>query len=486
MQPLTHRMALAMITGAICFAQSPELIRGLSAMNAASLAAEGLPAAGVAPGARFAVLGRDLGSAKEHVTARVTIDGASIEATILAVTPKRIDALLPLHSPLGSGTVTLEVNGTSLTAPIRIVERAYGVSAEPVPGSNGRRLRGTGLGRDDSPAGIEVIVAGQAVPAGAITRYPDGWEDIDFEVPEGTASCATPVSVRFNGRVSNTAIIPTASDCPAPGNGNREDRNTGTIALARTTTAFDGFRGVADSGDATFLRGPAFAESGSPRPFESVQVGSCTLQFFIEQDIPEIPFQELDAGPRVGVQGPKGARDLERKSKGHYNREFGQQVDFSIPGVPQQPGDLYLEQGEYTVTGLGGADVGPFSARIDVPAPAVWTNAQVAASIDRARDLRIEWRGASAQQIAAFTGFSVAGQRPLVGAAFTCTERGDKGALTVPASILSQLPATPRQGGSLVTFSVQAERPVEFNATGLDEPGKLSYTQATASQAQFR
>lgn len=453
-------------------------------MNAASLAAEGLPSAGVAPGARFALFGRDLGSTVENVTASVMIEGASIDATVLAVTPKRIDARLPLHSPLGSGTVTLEVNGTKLTAPIRIVERAFGVSADPVPGSNGRRLRGTGLGRDDSPIGIEVIVGGQPVPAGGVTRNPDGWEDIDFDVPAGTESCATPVSVRINGRFSNTAILATASDCPAPGNGESEDRNSGTITLSRTASAFDGFRSIADNGDASFLRGPGFTDS--IEPFRKVQAGSCALQYFIEQDAPEIPLQELDAGPRLDVQGPKGLRDLEQQSKGHYAREFGQQLDASIPGFPQQPGELYLEQGEYTVTGVGGADVGPFSARITVPAPTVWTNPQAVTNIDRARDLRVEWRDASAQQIVTFSGFSVAGERPLVGAAFTCTERGDKGALTVPASILSALPATPRQGGSIVTFSVDASRPVEFTATGLDSPGTLSYSQATASQGRFR
>lgn len=484
MQTFILRTALALMTGTVTFAQTPELIRGLFAMNAASLAAEGLPAAGVAPGARFALLGRNLGSTLEHVTARVTIDGASLDATLLSVTPQRIDALLPLHAPLGLGSVALEVNGTQLTAPIRIVERAFGISSEPVPGANGRRLRGTGLGRDRSPAGIEVIVAGQSVPAGGVTSHPDGWEDIDFDVPTGTESCATPVGVRINGRVSNTAIFATADDCPAPGSGSREDRNTGTIVLSRTHSAFEGFSSIADLGDGAFLRGPGFA--GSYRPFGTVQAGSCTLQYFIEQDAPEIPFQELDAGPRLDVRGPKGTRDLERRSKGHYTREFGQQLETSIPGLPQQSSELYLERGEYTITGFGGADVGPFSTRITVPAPTVWTNTEVAASIDRARDLQIEWRDGSEQQIVTFQGASVAGERPQVAAAFTCAERGDKGALTVPASFLSALPATQRRGDSIVTFSVAAERPVEFTATGLDGPGTLSYSQAGTNQAQFR
>jgi hypothetical protein len=52
----------------------------------------------------------------------------------------------------------------------------------------------------------------------------------------------------------------------------------------------------------------------------------------------------------------------------------------------------------------------------------------------------MEWSNATEEQIVTVTGISVAAQRPAVSAIFTCTERGDKGTLTVPAAILSALP----------------------------------------------
>lgn len=481
MQTLIQRTLLTLTASVLSFAQTPELIRGLSAMNSASLAAEGLPGAGVAPGSRFALFGRSLEADPAQVRANVIIDGATIEATVLSATSKRIDALLPLHAPLGSGKVVLDVNGTTLSAPIRIVERAFGIFAEPVPGSGGTRLRGTGLGRDNSPVGIEVIVGGQAVPAGGVTRYPSGYEDIDFSVPEGAASCATSVSVRANGRVSHSVLIPVAADCPAPDPGRQS--NHGSVSLTRAQAAFEGFRQTADHGTGSFFRAPGGSPSLSP---SGASAGSCTLQYFIEQDLADIPVEGLDAGPRLEVAGPKGVRDLELRSKGQYDRELGEVIEASFPGFPQQPGGLFLDAGEYTISGFGGADIGPFTAKINVPEPAVWTNRAVAEAIDRAQDLRIEWTGGDASQLVTFSGFAVAGARPLVGAAFSCIERGDKGFLTVPSQILSELPASGGRDGGQVIFAVTPERSAEFSAAGLDGPGALDYSQGLTSQAQFR
>lgn len=481
MPTFIHRTILALVASAAGCAQVPELIRGLSAMNSASLAGEGLPDAGVAPGARFALLGRALDTApRESIRAAVAIDGATADAAVVAVSAKRIDLLLPLYVPLGRGTVTLDINGTRLSAPIRVVERAFGIFAEPVPGSGGRRLRGTGLGRDDSPAGIEVLVAGQAVPAGGVTRHPDGFEDIDFEVPAGLASCGTPIAVRASGRISNAVLLPTAPDCPQ--HGSAEERNHGTVTLSRSESAFEGFRQTADFGAASFFRAPGAGLSGSA----SVRSGSCALQYFIEQDPVEEPLRGLDAGPRLEVAGPKGTRDLAMRSKGLYDRDLGQVIEAAFPGFPEQPGGLFLEPGEYNVTGFGGVDIGPFTARLEVPVPAVWTNREVVTAVDRTQDLRIEWRDASEHQFVTFSGFSIAATRPLVGASFTCIERGDKGALTVPAQILSALPASSGGDNGQVIFAVTPERPAEFTAAGLDGPGAIDYSQDLTSPARFR
>lgn len=494
-----------MIVSSPLFAQTPELIRGLGAMNAANFAAPGLPASGVAPGARFVLFGRALGPAEPltqetavetslgGVSVSVTSGGSTVEAFVMSVAANRIEAMLPLHAALGTGTVTVQVSGEKLTANIRVVERAFGIRTfgpmglgpamltEPARPGALARLRGTGLGSEQSPDGIEVLVAGVAVPAAGVTRLASGWEEIDFEIPaDAPSGCGIAVAVRHGSTVSNYASVATASDCALPGVEPASVR-TGQLSLVRSASEWSGIRASTDVGLGWFQRGPDGIT-------EVPLLGQgCTVYYTIEQDPPSRPVTPFDAG-RLELSGPDGVREIARQSKGSYSSLLGQLTEGS--DVPATPGNgLFLAQGEYTFSGSGGEDVGAFTARLSVPAPLVWVNTVASLErIDRASDLTIEWRDSTAGQVVTVSGFAmVPGSRPLVGAGFTCLERGDKERLTVPSYILSALPATTSSDADgMITIGANALRPAEFTAPGLDRPGTADYSQSVSRQTRYR
>lgn len=497
--------ALFALASSVLPAQTPELIRGLGAMNAASFAADGLPAAGVAPGARFVLFGRALGPVEPikqetaaetslaGVSVSVTSGGSTVQAYVMSLAENRLEAMLPLNAGLGAGAVTVSANGVNLTTSIRVVERAFGIRtsgpqgrgravvAETIRPGSIARLIGTGLGRDASPSGLEVLVGGAALPASGVTRLDSGWEEIDFEIPEWIApGCEIPVAVRHGATVSNFASLPIGEGCPDAQSGAAEAPVRGaTLSLVRSTAVFSAMRSVNDVASGWFLFGPA-GSGFTP------SVG-CTLYYSIEQDQATPEVTGLDAG-RLELTGPLGTREIERQSKGAYSSPVGQAMEG--PGVSPAPGGgLFLSPGDYTISGSGGADVGPFSARLSVPEPAEWTNNNATLDrIDRSSNLTIEWRGATEAQLVTVSGFSTAaGRRPAVAASFTCTERGDKGRLTVPAHILSALPATTSsEADGMLTFAADPVRPTEFAAQGLDRPGTAGYSQSVIRTTQFR
>jgi hypothetical protein len=413
------------------------------------------------------------------VSVRVTSGGSTVDAWVMSVSEKKIEALLPLHAALGEGKVDLTVNGVALSTSIRVVEHAFGIESSRVKvGAPGElaQVRGTGLGRELTPVGVEVLLAGNVVPAGGASRMASGWEVISFDVPEGLRGCAIPLAIRTGAVLSNFSTL-SVGECPGEDPAPAETR-VGGLMLSRTESEFSGMKMKIDSGDGWFQK-TAFAQSG-----RAVTTGACTLVYAIEQDIATPPFTGLDAG-MLEVSGPAGTREIERQSLGAYSSMLGQQMDITPP-IPGFPNELFLTPGDYTFTGSGGADVGPFTTQVRVPEAAIWKNRGDVATVDRSRDLRIEWTNATEEQIVTVTGISVAGQRPAVAAIFTCTERGDKGALTVPAAILSALPATPaKSGDSAMMMGVSSINPATFTAEGLDR-GTAEYTQSIMNATKYK
>jgi hypothetical protein len=142
----------------------------------------------------------------------------------------------------------------------------------------------------------------------------------------------------------------------------------------------------------------------------------------------------LDAGPSIKVQGPSGARTINRIV-------VGNQVAYMAPNFGNGTPGNYYDPGHYTVTGVGGPDVGQITTSVDVPAtPFVWSNIpDPKSSIDRSQDFTVTWTGGyPGTQVTIEGGSLVNG----VNVAFLCAAPVEAGQMTVPSFVLENLPPT--------------------------------------------
>jgi len=123
----------------------------------------------------------------------------------------------------------------------------------------------------------------------------------------------------------------------------------------------------------------------------------------------------------------------------------------------------YLVPGAYTVTGTGGADIGPFSAALTLPARPTLTSPTNNGSITRANGLPVTWTGGSGNLVievygptdSSFTTGSVA----------YCDVDAAAGSFTIPPYVLQALPPTANQSSAGFVFSTQTGN--TFTGTGV-------------------
>jgi uncharacterized protein (TIGR03437 family) len=178
--------------------------------------------------------------------------------------------------------------------------------------------------------------------------------------------------------------------------------------------------------------------------------GTCTI---LNQDLSKDPaasIRVLDAGNTLTVDGPLGPRSLNRMVKGLYQAVLGAGTSPSstIPGL-------------YTVSGTGGADIGPFSVSLNVAAPLTWTNKAATNSVDRSQALTLTWSGGPATGHVLIGGGTQSSETAEV---FICSEETQKGSFTIPQFVLSALPDAPR--GTLFIAPHPLDNPVTI--PGLD------------------
>ena len=111
--------------------------------------------------------------------------------------------------------------------------------------------------------------------------------------------------------------------------------------------------------------------------------------------------------PQITISGPNGKKILTKiASTDLYSAILGGGTSFSGE-APAPP--LYLVKGTYTATAQGGADVGPFTATLNVPDPLVWTNASSVSNVTRSSGQLITWSGGDP------TGTTIIGGGSLIG-----------------------------------------------------------------------
>lgn len=141
----------------------------------------------------------------------------------------------------------------------------------------------------------------------------------------------------------------------------------------------------------------------------------------------------LDAGPSLALSGPPGSFTMALTRTGEYQTLFG-----------SAPSGRDLPPGVYTVTGNGGLDVSAFSASLNVGGNVLWTNKAAISTIDRSQPLTVTWTGGTSPGYVLIGGYVNGGQM-----GFVCSEDVNKGSFTIPAFVLSSIPAG--SGGMFVT-----------------------------------
>lgn len=417
----------------------------------------------------------------------------------------------------GTGPLIVQNFNSATDQPVNsLVESAH-------PGQS-EILWGNGLGAvsgDDSmpPAGgdmsipVDVFVGGK--PADVAYKGRTVYPSVDvivFKVPDGVQGCYVPIAVRVAGVLSNSGTISVTTSgkvCSDPTGFSTADLqkvlNGGALTVAELSlyrmspklslTGLGNFQGNLDSADMRFQRYNSAADV-----LTSVNLGSvggirgafpsmgCIVTPFPFQDffgalvpgvVDPVAVQGVDAGAALNVAGPLGAKQVPRLVTGNggfkYQPPGGGFLGGGIPGLPGLPAPTpdYLVPGAYTLNNGSGAVVGGFSASLTIPSnPPVWTNQDALSNVPRSQDVTLTWSGGVAGGYVAIIGSS-ADPATGAGGSFTCTERADAGSFTVPAWVLSAVPASgvdPSVGTAVgfLTMGSVLPQPVRFQATGVD------------------
>ncbi|MCZ2076774.1 MAG: hypothetical protein HUU41_13120 [Bryobacteraceae bacterium] len=528
-KPYLLLLASALLFSAPAFAQ-PAIA---SPVNGASYIRSGLPGSSIAQGSIFVIFGQRLGpnqivevdrfplptaNGLAGTSVQVTVAGTTVDAIMLSTFSTQVAAVLPSNTPIGTGTVTVAYNGQrSAPAPITVTRSSVGLFALNKAGSGPAILQnyisqteaplnnattsarpgqvvilwGTGLGpvTGNEAAGplpgnitgsdLRVFVGGReaAVQYRGRSGCCVGVDQINFVVPSGIEGCSVPVYVQANGVVSNfvsMSIAASGTTCSDPNGYSTADLLTasangawrpGVLGVQRVqgeATGVPAYR--SDSLIGSFSRIPY------SRLFTSTEVpmaGQCSVIQYPTAAPP--PIEGLDAG-EITVTGPVGNRTLGKPSKGVYLLAF---MPSPVP-VPNVISDgTLITAGNYTFNVTGGADVGPVTASINFPASFSWTNHASITSVTRSQPLNITWSGGTSGALVNIRGTSSAAAGPDgdIGVSFSCWEDATKGSFTVPASLLSALPASYTESGipagTLTVSEMHFGNP--FTATGIDQ-----------------
>src|SRR5579872_629837 len=398
-------------------------------------------------------------------------------------------------------------------------------------------LLGTGLGpvafdetqpapaqnlRDD----VEVWVGNQPASISYAGRsdYP-GVDEVDFTLPADVAlGCFVPVAIRLGspGLVSNFASIAVSSAdrfCSDPHGLSSSDvaaldtngkLDIGWIQLLRAsiTATIPGLgsgSGLIDGGWGEFFHWDT-TTAGLDGGFDlfsgrGVSLGGCTVYTFQAGVSGYIPLRSafLNAGTLLTATRENSSGRLVRTRYGYYEAHQALGA-IAPPGISNKPLPApFYEPGTITVDNAsGGPDVGSFQASISIsptPAPLDWTNLNDISTmgIDRTAGLTITWAGGDPQSeylVLAGTVFLPGiGKQLQMASAFLCTTAPDAGQFTVPAAVLSALPAStaddPTSGMILVGRAPLLTEDMKFAAGGLDF-GYLTAAFFNAMTAVFR
>src|SRR5579883_529830 len=472
-----------------------------SVQNAASNIVLGLPNASIAQGSIFIIKGSGLGPATlsmastpfqstvlNGTSVAVTSGGTTVNALMYYTSDGQVAALLPSNTPIGLGNFTVTYNGQTSNS----VAHGIDVSAPGVftvdstgkgpaivtysdyslvssfkaancggpnttcgaanPGDtlilwatglgpvNGDDASGAGLGVNMPNLPLKLWLGGVQAPVIYQGRSGCcvGEDQIVFTVPQSVPTgCAVPLAVQIGGNISNTTPMPVAvgsRSCnlldPAIAQVDAS-QIAGTLALGVPELDH-----VINSGSFQDVFQPTFLSFTVPPAFQpfagalisTMPIGTCTASQIglkgIENEV-ITNLAPVDAGSSFTISGPNGSMMVSGNP--------GDQVLLSAGGT-------FLTPGNYTITGTGGKDIGPFSATVTIPALPKLTSPASANgfTVSRNTPLTITWvpnnsPGHVEVQIGSFAAMNL-------GVQITCTAPISAGTLTIPSFVLLSLP----------------------------------------------
>jgi uncharacterized protein (TIGR03437 family) len=453
-------------------------------------------------------------------SASVTVKGTTVAMLMYYTSANQVAGLLPSNTPVGAGTVTVTYNGTtSAPAPINVVQNNAGIftipsggageavvtypdfsvvstfAASPCGGPNTACgaanpkdvliLWLTGLGPVSAPdssgpqpgnmanlplklwiGGVQAAVAYQGRSGCCI-----GVDQVVFTVPDNVPTgCAVPLFVQIDNTIGNYTSIPVAkgsrsctpvnpSLTPAVMSAVAGGAPVGSTEIKLRRRPNGNGAGTVDRADAQFQKSATVPGMG---PFalsllDIPPVGTCSVANDPNLDLTPAAFTfqgALDAGPSLSLNGPGGNKVLTKTVAA------GQPTDYFV-----SIGQGYFSPGTYTVTGTGGADVGPFTATLAIPAVPALTNQANLGAVTRSNGQTITWTGGDSQYVVLF-GASYTDTNLTTGAVFTCVADGGAGTFTVPPTVLLAMPAAPLSPNGVIVFQ-PSPLPNVFPATGL-------------------
>jgi len=360
----------------------------------------------------------------EGCSIRVSGGGVTADAVLIYTSFNQVAAILPSRIPPGDATIAVTYRfqpnpeKTSAPARIRVARSSFGIFTRneagsgpgivqnynsatdqpvnaltaPVRPAQVMILWGTGLGPvsfdetqlprvGDLDVEAEVMVGNKSARIlykGRSPQFP-GIDQINFEVPaDAPVGCHVPLAVRAGGVVSNFASIAIASAgaiCSDAIGFSAADfeklRSTGQLRLgqvALTKTTVVDLKATVDGVTAYFNRhDQATAVKALSVVKEShLPYGTCTVISGRGEagsnELPgdPTPVQRLRGGAYINLQGPRGAKQIERR--GGDANYYGASLGGGIPGFTGDYGPEYLVPGLYTVDHPAGPDVGAFRA----------------------------------------------------------------------------------------------------------------------------
>jgi uncharacterized protein (TIGR03437 family) len=480
---------------------------------------------------------------------RISVGGTEVSALMVYSSAGQLAFVLPSNTPLGNAVARVTYNGqTSDPYGFTVVRNGPGLFTLNSGGSgpavltnpNFEVLTYTNAAREgeviiawatgvtgittsdadpapafDPPVPVEVFVGGRTANVRYRGRAPGytGLDQIVFDVPQGVRGCGVSFAMRVGGNISNFTTIPVAGPntrvCADP-NGYPEGTlsnipagglRIGAIELSRTTTKISAsgltLDRTGDSGFGAFIRFDANSLIRS-RGMDAISYGSCSVLTFRGETTNPDPIepQQLDAGAELTVATTSGTKTMLRTPGGYFG-DFGTSIGGlpnvpgglpSIPGLPSGGAPAFLEPGTYTVTGPGGANVGPFTARVTIPQGFVWTNQDATTSVPRGgQGLTVNWTGGNATDFVTVVGIS-SRRNPAIGAMFMCSALNSARTLRVPPEVLSALPPSETVEGTPTGFLTVSDSSAvdtgRFNASGLDL-GYLGYSTSFSKNVAF-